>query len=54
MEDAKAAARSREGIVLVHENPAGSVITFRDGRELEGQEATKATMEFEDDQKERS
>ncbi len=47
-EEATAIARSMEGIVLVSEHPVGSVATFRDGRELEGAEATQATLEFTD------
>ena len=42
-------ARSLDGVVLVNEHPAGSVTTFRDGRELEGEEATEATMVFMDE-----
>lgn len=49
-EEAKAAPRSMAGIVLVNRTGGGSVTTFRDGRELEGAEATEATLEFQDDQ----
>jgi hypothetical protein len=49
-EEAKAAARSMKGIVLVNHKPSGSVTTYRDGRELEGAEATKATLEFQNRQ----
>jgi hypothetical protein len=44
--EAMAAARSMKGTVLVHEMPAGSVAVFRDGRELEGIEASEATQLF--------
>jgi hypothetical protein len=46
--DAVVLARSMEGVVLLSEDPSGSVITFRDGRELEGEEATQATLDFMD------
>ncbi len=46
-EEAIAAAGSMKGIVLVHEAPTGSVTTFRDGRELDGAEATEAFLEFQ-------
>jgi hypothetical protein len=46
--DAVVLARSMEGVVLLSEDPSGSVITFRDGRELAGEEATQATLDFMD------
>jgi hypothetical protein len=37
------------GIVLMHHAPSGSTVTFRDGRELGGIEATEANLEFQED-----
>lgn len=48
-EEAKAAARSMSGIVLVDRTGGGSVTTFRDGRELDGEEAAEAALEFQND-----
>jgi hypothetical protein len=49
--EAKNVARSMAGIVLVNRKPSGSTTTFRDGRELDGEEATVANLEFRDHQK---
>ena len=43
---ALAAAKRVEGIALVHREPSGSVTVFRDGRELDGADATQAFNEF--------
>jgi hypothetical protein len=37
------------GIVLMHHAPSGSTVTFRDGRELGGSEATEANLEFQEE-----
>jgi hypothetical protein len=45
-EEAKTEAGKKSGIVLVHKAPSGSVTTLRDGRELDGEEASEALLEF--------
>ena len=47
--EAKAAAMSMPGTVLVNRTGGGGVTTFRDCRELDGEEATEATLEFAQD-----
>ncbi len=49
-EAARDAVRTMPDIVLMHEKPSGSTVTFRDGRELDGVEATEANLEFQDQQ----
>jgi hypothetical protein len=46
---AREAVRTMPGIVLMHHAPSGSTVTFRDGRELGGSEATEANLEFQED-----
>lgn len=48
-EEARGAVRTMPGIVLMHHAPSGSTVTFRDGRELGGIEATEANLEFQED-----
>jgi hypothetical protein len=48
-EQAREAVRTMPGIVLMNKKPSGSTVTFRDGRELDGVEATEANLEFQDD-----
>jgi hypothetical protein len=48
-EEAREAVRRMPGIVLMHHAPSGSTVTFREGRELGGIEATEANLEFQED-----
>jgi hypothetical protein len=45
-DDARNAARAIKGVAVIHRDPVGSAIVFRDGQELEGTEASETFAKF--------